>query len=246
MPCGIFNFSLNENITARKISRARSPPQSVLVVVTLSSAKPTTTTKKSTQMFKARKDIQLPPLRPVSIFVSFSVWPKPGHVEALIPPSLSAVRTGSKVFFSSLINSCSLRHAAFSFFFFSLSSNTRGWRCAVSFSRSMRWKGNPKAGLREGYCSESLEGDVVVVVSSSRRFSRNSQRSSLRMYRQRDSWCSCCSKKTRNVGQQQQYQHDRAQAQATTWSGGESFSHRALVRWPITLFASYDVIRGGQ
>lgn len=108
----------------------------------------------------------------------------------------------------------------------------------------MRWKGNPKAGLREGYCSELLEGDVVVVVS---RFSSSRQRSSLRMYRQRDSWCSCCSKKTRNVGQQQQqYQHDRAQAQATTWSGGESFSHRALVRWPITLCASYDVIRGGQ
>ena len=187
----------------------------------------------------------LPSVSDVNLCVPFSVWQNRPR-EALIPPSRSACRTGKQAasffFLSSLINSCSLRHAAFFFLFLSFMNHAR---VAVSFSRSMRWKGNPKAGLREGYCSELLEGDVVVVSSSSsssRRYS--SQRSSLRMYRQRDSWCSCCSKKTRKP--QQQYQHDRAQAQATTWSGGENFSHRALVRWPITLFASYDVIRGGQ
>lgn len=107
-------------------------------------------------------------------------------------------------------------------------------------ARSMRWKGKPKAGLREGYCTELLEG----VYSSSRRF--NSQRSSRRMYRQRGSWCPCCSKKTRNVGQQQHQHNARAQSQPTSWSGGESFPHRALVCGPITLFATYDVIRGGH
>lgn len=110
----------------------------------------------------------------------------------------------------------------------------------------MRWKGNHhKAGLSEGYCSELLEGAPVV---SSRRFAfrrRRRPRSSRRMNRRRGSWyCDRCTRKNQQqlAGHRQQQQ----QQQQQPWRG-ESFSHLgALVRGPITLFATYDVIRGGH
>lgn len=104
-------------------------------------------------------------------------------------------------------------------------------------ARSMRWKGKHKAGLSEGYCSELLEGALA-----SRRFClRRRQRSSRRMNRRRGSWyCHRSTSASHSKNQQQ------AGQQQQPW-GGESFSHLgALVSGPITLFATYDVIRRGH
>lgn len=156
---------------------------------------------------------------------------------------------------SALISTSRLHTLARLFFFFccplisTCSSLTFSYHhhhhfCAVVFFlsffpiyRSMRWKGKHKAGLSEGYCSELLEGALA-----SRRFClRRRQRSSRRMNRRRGSWyCHRSTSASHSKNQQQ------AGQQQQPW-GGESFSHLgALVSGPITLFATYDVIRGGH
>lgn len=99
----------------------------------------------------------------------------------------------------------------------------------------MQWKGKHKAGLREGYCSELLEGALVSRHRRRRRRSR-SQYSSRRMY---------CRRGFRYCSKKYSGKYDRAQNHQRQWRG-ESFSHRALVCGPIKLFATYDVIRGGH